>query len=96
MATRFSKMSEISLDDCRLLLKLTTAATKEATDRRENTANETVLQDGHSDRFSVSTCVNLTQITSMITDNVISSMKIVVSCLFRVTRYETISTEEIE
>ena len=95
MAVRFSEMTEISFDDCKLVFKLITAATKEATDRDEgNSANETVLRV--QDFRIIPKLLDhntLSDITRLITDNDISSMYDVVDSLVFTIYVKTFSTE---
>ena len=98
MSVRFSKMSRISLDDCKLVLKLITEATKEAADRKGHPSTTNVLYDDDTWFRLCSQCDSLSDITRMITDNDnISSLYSVIELMFHVAGLEnTLSTDQTE
>ena len=98
MSVRFSKMSRISFNDCKLVLKLITEATKEAADRKGNPSTTNVLYDGEIWRVLYNECESLEDITDMITYNDIENMHMysVIDSLAVVASKNTFSTDQAE
>ena len=98
MCRRISEMRELSDEDCRVLFKLTTQATREASNRQKQIPSTTAMLDFREFILLYRDCQadTFSDIIRLVSENKISSMYTVVAMLVNKNDNNILTTETIE